>query len=262
MVVTMSDGQGGKWGGWTKWFIQQFTMGKGLENKKTITSKHRSGAEQRKKQGEARSNEWDIRVTVCSEMTIEDVVQKLHKYDDKILYCLVGGEELGKAWQQKKEVDPYTLEEIEDYKHHHVCLVLYEETSYKEVCRMIGMEHRIGKYVVPRNKSYTYAGWVIHATKTKTKTDPGERQVKEWGTRPIDDSTDENKKRIRYMIMKYGDTEAKLTIGIVPRAAKKLREQLKRERSEQRDERKKASKKQKTIERLKKQLAELEKEEE
>lgn len=236
--------------------IIKFAMGKGLENKIKNTFTHRSGAEQRKRQAAQVGKEWDIRITVDEDYTVDWVIEKLDASSDKILWYLMGGEELGKARAQKEEVDPYTLEAVLPYKHHHLCLVLHEDTSYRSVCKMIGAIHRVGKYVALRDPKYTYAGWIIHATKINTKTDKGKRMVKERGTRPVDVDNEENEKKIRYMIQKYGDTEAKLSIGIVPRCAKDVRERKKRERAEQRLNMKKKQK----LDKLRDMVANLEKE--
>lgn len=235
--------------------IREFAMGKGLENKSKNKFPRLSGAAARKKQLAQHGTEWDIRVTTDEDYTIQWIVDKLDASSDKILWYLVGGEELGRAQAQDKEVDPFTLEAVLPYVHHHVCLVLKDEASYRQVCQMIGAIHRVGKYVTLRNKDWTYAGWIIHATKIKTKTNIEKRQVKEYGTRPVDIDNEENERKIRYMVRKYGDTEAKLNIGIVPRCATEVRDKKRKEREEQRTR----SKKQKRIEELKKQLEELEK---
>lgn len=235
--------------------IHKFAMGKGLQNKIKNKFKHASGAEQRKKQAAQHGKEWDIRVTIDEDYTAKLLIKKLDDASDKILWYLVGGEELGKAREQAKEVDPYTLEAVLPYAHHHVCLILKDEASYRGVCKMLGTIHRVGKYVALRDPSYTYAGWIIHATKIKTKTDETKRQVKEYGTRPVDIDNEENERKIRYMIQKYGDTEAKLSIGIVPRCATEVRNKKRKERQDQRDRLKKKQK----LDKLKEMVAKLEK---
>lgn len=245
-------------------FILQFAMGHGLENKIKNTGRPQlSGWEKRQKRDAMRGKEWDIRVTVDEDYTAEHVIKKLDEQKEKILWYLVGGAELGIAKEQKGDKDPHTLDAVLPYEHHHICLVLNEETNYQGVGTLLGTMHRIGKYIAVRDPKHTYAGWIIHATKTKTKVDQEKRQIKEYGTRPIDEDTEENERKIRYMVRKYGDTEAKLQIGIVPRAAKAIREKRKYERQEQRV----ANKKKQKIDQLRKnkeaidrQLAELENE--
>lgn len=211
-------------------------MGAGLKNATKNEYKKGSGASYVRKQNERRGTEWDIRLTTNESYTEEDIVNSVKRNKKKILWCLVGGAERGTAWEEKNQVDIMTLQKIAPYEHHHVCLVLHKEASYADVCDMFGTKYRNGKYVVVRDKRYTYKGWIVHATKIATKIDPTCRQVMEYGTRPVDADTQENRRKIRSIVRKYGDNHDKLSIGIIPLDETDIRNALKEKRDEKKEQ--------------------------
>ena len=209
-------------------------MGAGLKNKAGNFWASKSGAQKRKEAKERCDNEWDIRVTIREDYTVSKLMKKLHKNEDKIRWYLIAGEEIGMAEQEKGTTDPDTGKEIKKYPHHHVGLVLKDETMRSDVLKMVGKTIGEGVYAMPRDRTKTYEGWVIHHTKEKTKSNPEERIVKEWGTRPVDYPSEENHKKTKAMAIKYGDIQTKIHYGTMPRGAKREREEQKEENKRKR----------------------------
>ena len=184
-------------------------MGRQLKNLSKTTTKKKSGAQVRREQRAARDTEWDIRFNV-SNNDPKDIVE-IAKNATGITYVLISGEELGNAWQEQKMLEigqtGQAMTGKEPYLHHHMCLVLHHPTSREHVATMFGLKGRF--YCTPRNRSYTYMGWKIHAMKPQTKTDQTRLRLYEAGNIPSDPITDRTRSQVGYMIKKYGTQDMK-----------------------------------------------------
>lgn len=181
-------------------------MGRQLQNLSKTTTKKKSGAQSRHEQRAARDTEWDIRFNV-SNNDPKDIVE-IAKNATGITYVLISGEELGNAWQEQKMLElGQTMPGKEPYLHHHMCLVLHHPTNREHVAAMFGLKGRF--YCTPRNRSYTYMGWKIHAMKPQTKTDRTRLRLYEAGNIPSDPITDKTRSQVEYMIKKYGTQDMK-----------------------------------------------------
>ena len=181
-------------------------MGRQLKNLSKTTTKKKSGAQGRREQRAARDTEWDIRFNV-SNNDPKDVVE-IAKKATGITYVFISGEELGTAWQEKQMLELGQTETgKEPYLHHHMCVVLHDPTSRARVAAMFELKGRF--YCTPRNRSYTYMGWRIHAMKPQTKTDPTRLRLYEAGNIPLDPDNDKTRGQVEYMIKKYGNQEMK-----------------------------------------------------
>lgn len=197
---------------------QLSTMGAQLVNVSNSTTNVRpSGAQARKKQQALIGTEWDVRITISENFPITNVIKAIKASKDAFLYVLVSGEEVGKAWQQNKQLDPFTGQEIAAYPHHHLCLVFHEPKTRDKVFTILQVPKTVSKYGTIRNPLYTYRGWVMHATKRQTKVDPDVTKLYETGTRPVDPDDDITRKKILNMVRKYGSPEDKVEFGIVPK---------------------------------------------
>lgn len=184
-------------------------MGRKHESLCKTSIKRPSGAKQRTNQRNRHGTEWDIRVTMTKVYTTDMLVNALKDAQAHILYYLVSGAELGKAREEENQLDLIKGTRIPDYVHHHVCLVLHQDTSYGAVMDMLRISHRTPRYAVIRDNHYTYTGWVLHAIKPMTKVDPNVTKVVEWGTRPMDGNDLLTRQKIGYIAKMYGSDETK-----------------------------------------------------
>ncbi len=197
-------------------------MGKQLEAlANASTTYHQKGGAQKKREQQLRvGTEWDIRLTTDKDYTLDRIKKCLGQNEHLVLWYLIGGAECGKAWQERLVIDPFTGQPIFDYVHHHICLIFHEPKTFDFVGQMFETKYRNGKYMVVRNPKHTYTGWVLHATKPKTKINPDDphgRVVREYGTRPMDPNDEETRSQIIRMVQHYGDNTTKLEYGIAPR---------------------------------------------
>lgn len=193
-----------------------------------------SGCAQRKLRKTRHSNEWDIRITVEGAVTTDYIVKTIKDAKPLISWIYMGGEENGKASIQDWQTNQWngSIDQVLPYNHHHICLVLYKDTYYQDVFNMFHLPPGWKHYMVPRNKKYTYEGWRLHARKPQTKTGRTSAVVYEYGTAPIDDNTEDNRRMIERMIRHYGRPEDKVRIGVVPRK-RRTTEEIQRYTTEQ-----------------------------
>lgn len=114
--------------------------------------------------------EWDIRITFIAEqwkLAARTIKRHSSTYvdDDNVIFLLVSGVEYGVS-------NNYRVLDKSDTYHVHAALVLREPCN-----RESAVQHFIKEkgtlftnvYAVPRKRSTTYMGWVLHHTKLKTK---------------------------------------------------------------------------------------------
>lgn len=182
-------------------------MGRQQQNLiKTGNKKKPSGAQQRKKQAALRATEWDIRFNVSTN-SLNDIIHRLKTtLKDQVVYVLVGGEERGTAYQERKMLAVgANTPGLAPYLHHHMCLVVPNTVSRSRIVSMLGLQSPC--YCVPRDPKYTYIGWYIHARKPQTKTNPTVLQLYEAGNRPLDSINEHTTKQVAYMVKQYGTPE-------------------------------------------------------
>lgn len=122
--------------------------------------------------------EWDMRVNVPTDedlstlqLAIEEEVR-----NSKFRYVLIGGVEIGE------------IQFRSDYqiRHVHLALVYNNRVSKSSILKNLNIKTGQGYYLVPRNRNYPYSGWREHHTKEKSKVDPANLVVYEYGQLPPD----------------------------------------------------------------------------
>ena len=157
--------------------------------KKTVTYKQRQ---------ERLDTEWDIRVDVCDALTKQNIINYIKESLDDIQYVLVSGIE------RPDNDDAGTNKS--NGNHLHIALILYTPMQRNMVLKLVrGPRKLTDEYAAPRNRRYTYGGWILHHTKPNWKLDGEPLLSYEYGTSPMDPLTVECALRIKAMIKKFGD---------------------------------------------------------
>lgn len=182
------------------------TYGKNFAFKKTATYKQRQTR---------LDSEWDIRIDVNDSLSIETILENIRKNLDDFQYVCVSGIEdpdiqptLGCATQQqallggwRSGANQYGSKDT----HVHLAVVLFGPMSRNDVLRLCRGNRKItDEYCAPRNRKFTYAGWILHHSKPGFKVvgEPGLRY--EYGTLPLDPYTTECAMKVSNMIKKFG----------------------------------------------------------
>lgn len=161
--------------------------------------------------------EWDARFNVEADETLQTLINNIKKEADngKYKYVFVSGVEVGTRPYQ----DDYLM------KHVHVAMVFNNRVTKSAILKNLAWKNGHSYYLVPRNKSLPYAGWITHHKKLETKVNPEQLVLFEYGTLPQDKvnpeaqiakRSDEEKKRkldeiiieMKDMIEKGEDAEA------------------------------------------------------
>ena len=207
------------------------TYGKNFMYKSTVSFKQRQ---------ERLATEWDVRLDISSDLTVDDIVSRIRDHLDEYLYVLCSGIERPDVQPTQgcataTQVGPWTgganqYGSVGD--HVHVCVVLLAPLKRIDVLKMLRGPRKLGdEYCAPRNPKFTYAGWFIHHAKLGFKID-GEPGIRfEHGTLPMDPLTTDSAMKIKSLQRKWGtDTTAarfKMYLDLLERdAIKRKIEQL------------------------------------
>lgn len=122
--------------------------------------------------------EWDARFNVPVDADVELLLAnvKAESQAGKYRYVMVSGIEIG-----TKPFQPDYL-----IRHVHVAFVFINRVSKSSILKNLQIKQNLGYYLVPRNKSLPYSGWVKHHKKTESKLDETSLCLYEYGTLPLD----------------------------------------------------------------------------
>nr|QTZ83195.1 MAG: replication protein [Grus japonensis parvo-like hybrid virus] len=122
--------------------------------------------------------EWDARFNVPVDEDVDLLLAniKAEAQAGKYRYVMVSGIEVG-----TKPFQPDYL-----IRHVHVALVFINRVSKSSILKNLQIKQNLGYYLVPRNKSLPYSGWVKHHKKTESKLDETSLCLYEYGTLPLD----------------------------------------------------------------------------
>lgn len=151
------------------------------------------------------STEWDVRVDCVNGITPETIRDQMQLRVADLVYGLIGGLE---------RPDSTTLTDVaigskED--HVHVALVFLTPVCRATALKMC-RETKVGdEYATPRNKRFTYAGWLAHHTKLEYKVDPEAPKVfYEYGTLPMDSYDEETCWKVVKILRKFATPDIKM----------------------------------------------------
>lgn len=150
------------------------------------------------------STEWDVRVDCVNGITPETIRDQMQLRQEGLVYGLIGGLENPDA----KVLTEGAIGSKED--HVHVALVFLSPVCRATALKMC-RETKLGdEYATPRNKKFTYAGWLAHHTKLAFKVDPEAPKVfYEYGTLPMDSYDEETCWKVVKILKKFATPDVK-----------------------------------------------------
>lgn len=151
------------------------------------------------------STEWDVRVDCVNGITPATIRDQMQMRLSDIVYGLIGGLER----PDSTTLTDGSIGSKED--HVHVALVFLAPVCRATALKMC-RETKVGdEYATPRNKRFTYAGWLAHHTKVAFKVDPEAPKVfYEYGTLPMDSYDEETCWKVVKILKKFATPDVKL----------------------------------------------------
>ena len=151
------------------------------------------------------STEWDVRVDCVNGITPETIRSQMQVRLPELLYGLIGGLER----PDSTTLTDGSIGSKED--HVHVALVFLTPVCRATALKMC-RETKVGdEYATPRNRKFTYAGWLAHHTKAAWKVDPEAPKVfYEYGTLPMDSYDEETCWKVVKILKKFATPDVKL----------------------------------------------------
>ena len=154
------------------------------------------------------STEWDVRVDCVNGITPETIRSQMQVRLSELVYGLIGGLER----PDSTTLTDGSIGSKED--HVHVALVFLTPVCRATALKMC-RESKVGdEYATPRNKRFTYAGWLAHHTKVAFKVDPDADKVfYEYGTLPMDSYDEETCWKVVKILKKFATPDIKARFG-------------------------------------------------
>ena len=169
----------------------------------------------RKEYATRESTEWDVRVDCVNGITPDTIRATMQLREEDLVYGLIGGMELpdpsGTAMSSVDGDIPLKLgATLSSQQHVHVALVFLRPVVRATALKMC-RESKLGdEYATPRNRKFTYAGWLAHHTKAAFKVDPESTLFYEYGTLPMDSYDEATCWKVLKILKKFGTPEIKL----------------------------------------------------
>lgn len=169
----------------------------------------------RKEYATRESTEWDVRVDCVNGITPDTVRAAMQLREEDLVYGLIGGMELpdpsGTAMSSVNGDIPLKLgATLSSQQHVHVALVFLRPVVRATALKMC-RESKLGdEYATPRNRKFTYAGWLAHHTKAAFKVNPESTLFYEYGTLPMDAYDEATCWKVLKILKKFGTPDIKL----------------------------------------------------
>ena len=162
------------------------------------------------------STEWDVRVDCVNGITPETIRDQMQMRLPDIVYGLIGGLERADGHNSQThnfngEPVRVTNGSVSKEEHVHIALVFLTPVCRATALKMC-REAKLGdEYATPRNKKFTYAGWLAHHTKAAWKVDPEAPKVfYEYGTLPMDSYDEDTCWKVVKILKKFATPDVKL----------------------------------------------------
>lgn len=168
----------------------------------------------RKEYATRESTEWDVRVDCVNGITPETVRATMQLREEDLVYGLIGGMENPDAGLLVPPTytgdAPQSSPTGSKENHVHIALVFLRPVVRATALKMC-RESKLGdEYATPRNRKFTYAGWLAHHTKAAFKVDPESTLFYECGTLPMDAYDEATCWKVLKILKKFGNPEIKL----------------------------------------------------
>ena len=160
------------------------------------------------------STEWDVRVDCVGGVTPETIRSQMQMRLSELVYGLIGGLERPDTGMlvpptytgDAPQASPTGSKE----DHVHIALVFLTPVCRATALKMC-RETKVGdEYATPRNKKFTYAGWLAHHTKVAFKVDPESTLVYEYGTLPMDSYDEDTCWKVVKILKKFATPDIKM----------------------------------------------------
>jgi len=162
----------------------------------------------RKEYATRESTEWDVRVDCVNGITPDTIRVQMQLREEELVYGLIGGMEIADpvpGIPVNVSTSPMSKKE-----HVHVALVFLRPVVRATALKMC-RETKLGdEYATPRNRKFTYAGWLAHHTKLAFKVNPESTLFYECGTLPMDSYDEATCWKVLKILKKFGNPEIKL----------------------------------------------------
>lgn len=154
-----------------------------------------------KQRRERVSTEWDIRIDVNDEISPSSIRDALLLDLPGLEYALISGVEV----PDKNDAPIGSKED-----HVHIALIFQEPVNRERALRACREAKLTDEYAVPRNRRYTYAGWLAHHAKESWKKFPSEPFIFfEHGELPEDATDEATCWQVAKILKKFGTKEIK-----------------------------------------------------
>lgn len=169
----------------------------------------------RKEYATRESTEWDVRVDCVNGITPDTIRATMQLREEDLVYGLIGGMENADiphtdTIDLRGQVVHTTNGSVSHQQHVHVALVFLRPVVRATALKMC-RETKLGdEYATPRNRKFTYAGWLAHHTKLAFKVDPAITLFYECGTLPMDAYDEATCWKVLKILKKFGNPEIKL----------------------------------------------------
>ena len=161
------------------------------------------------------STEWDVRVDCVNGVTPDTIRATMQLRIADVVYALIGGLE-----RPDGESPAYTSEHgetvaltggtISRQEHVHVALVFLSPVCRATALKMCRDTKLGDEYATPRNKKFTYAGWLAHHTKLASKVDSASTLFWEYGTLPMDSYDEQTCWKVAKILKKFANPGIKV----------------------------------------------------
>ena len=161
------------------------------------------------------STEWDVRVDCVNGVTPETIRSQMQVRLPELVYGLIGGLErpdthCSTETNVRGEPVHSNAGSVSKDEHVHIALVFLVPVCRATALKMC-RETKVGdEYATPRNRKFTYAGWLAHHTKLAFKVDPESTLFYEYGTLPMDSYDEATCWKVLKILKKFGNPEIKL----------------------------------------------------
>ena len=161
------------------------------------------------------STEWDVRVDCVNGITPATIRDQMQMRLPDIVYGLIGGLESPDGTNPQYTASngqtvSLTGGTVSKEQHVHIALVFLVPVCRATALKMC-REVKVGdEYATPRNKKFTYAGWLAHHTKIASKVDPESTLFYEHGTLPMDSYDEDTCWKVVKILKKFATPDVKL----------------------------------------------------
>lgn len=161
------------------------------------------------------STEWDVRVDCVNGVTPDTIRATMQLRIADVVYALIGGMEYADT-KMSTETNVHgdaihtTGGSVSKEQHVHIALVFLSPVCRATALKMCRDTKLGDEYATPRNKKFTYAGWLAHHTKAAFKVDPASTLFWEFGTLPMDSYDEQTCWKVAKILKKFGNPDVKV----------------------------------------------------